>query len=597
MYARAPPLSSATEAQLAAQQQHGAAAIPTAASEEAVSAPPPPPPNHQWRQPPPPPEMPVQSPWRRSACDRCRAQKLRCLRSKEDDTSIPCTRCLRVRHPCFTSSAKPPGRSSGRLPPASELTAAASRSAGNKRAARQRASERVSPVAPGQQSPMSMEWPLLYQEGDQSEEAAVFEEGVMNMISFDENQPIDFFRYLASMPPCISASPPYGFDLVREGLDHEHEDAMDLVQEDQIPMASLAPAPPIQHCRGVLLARLLESLSTQLVQLNSESWDLGVLSVTSSTVDSGEVDVAAAEALARDVPVFNPLLSILVSTSKFLDICKLFVAPEASGGAGEASAATSAAAEVVTQAVPRARLFSTHEIGDSRPSFSSPSSLSGSTRVASSSSSSPPKGTESCSSSPRMPTGQVAITASQLLTLVSCYLQVVTIYNDIFSHLLAQLAQPQPPPPSSSSTQHQVSAVPVPSGANANASTFGGTLMTPSLVLAGFSVPLSSSLRMRLLVEVVEHQFEQIEHTLGLPGPYRVSTASHPGPQSQQRKNGTDGGGGLLARREAPTLLDAVIGLSSKVDDADSNDCGGIGVVASLRENLRKAQRVRRGGG
>jgi hypothetical protein len=515
---------------------------------------------------------------------------------------MPCTRCLRIRYPCFTSSAKPPGRNSGRLPPAPELTASANRSV-KKTATRRRASDGVSLVAPGQYSPMSMAWPFI-QDEDQNEEAAVFEDGDVNMTPSEENQPIDFFEYLASMPPCISASPSSGFDLLREP-DDEHEDAVNMVLEDQIPMPYLTPAPPVQHqhFRGVLLARLLESLSTQQVRLNTEPWDLGVLTVTGSTTDSGEVNVAAAEALTNEEPVFNPLLSILVSTSKFLDICKLFMVPETSGGAGEASTATTAASDSV-HSVPRTRLFSTHETGERQPSFPSPFSFSGSTRMPSSSSSSPLKGTESCSSSSSlgMPTGQVAITAAQLLTLVSCYLLVVTIYNDIFSHLLVQLAQPPPRP--SSSTQHPATVVPVPAGTNTptlrlrhghqtqqvQAATHGGAPMVPSLVLAGVSVPLSAGLRMRLLVEVVEHQFEQIEHALGLPGHYCVST-SHP-PQSQQHK---DTGGGLLARREAPTLLDAVMDLSSKVDDTDNHSGrDSIGIVASLRENLRNAQRVRR---
>jgi len=32
--------------------------------------------------------------------------KLRCGRPKEDDTSSPCTRCLRIQYPCLISTAK-----------------------------------------------------------------------------------------------------------------------------------------------------------------------------------------------------------------------------------------------------------------------------------------------------------------------------------------------------------------------------------------------------------------------------------------------------------------------------------------------------------
>jgi hypothetical protein len=105
-FMNAPPSASAAETPSAAQQQRAALADTAAGAA--------PPPGQQWQQPQqPPPEMRIHSPWRRLACDRCRSQKLRCVRAKENDTSRPCTRCLRIGHPCFTSSAKPPGRSFG----------------------------------------------------------------------------------------------------------------------------------------------------------------------------------------------------------------------------------------------------------------------------------------------------------------------------------------------------------------------------------------------------------------------------------------------------------------------------------------------------
>ena len=486
-----------------------------------------------------------------------------------------------------------------------------------------------------------MGWPFIHDE-NQNEEAAVFGDGGMPMLtSSDEYQPIDFFEFLvdknplgsetvASVPldghpspvshsrfrsvprPFTSASPPSEFHYPRE-LDDEHDDgAVDMVGEDQIPMLSqtATPTPPVQCCAGVLLAQLAESLSAQLVRLNTEPWDLGVLSVTGLTTDSGEVDVNVAKGLTNEAPISNPLLSILVSMGKFLDVCNMFMAPESSARANEAPTAA------------QRRFFSMHETGESRrpqgttelpsvlPSLPFPFSLPCSNRIPTSSSS--PRRTESrpsFSSLTGPPTGRTIITAAQLLTVVSCYLQVVTIYNDIFSHLLFQLTLPPPQP--SPSTQHPATIGPIPTGTNTATSrqrhshhtrqvqlaTHGGPPMVPSLVLAGYSVPLNVGLRMRLLVEVVEHQFEQIEHALGLPGPYCVSTSHQQ--QSQQRK---DAGGGLLAGREATTLLEAVMGLSFKMDsggaDAGNNaDYDSTSIFASLRENFNKAHRVRRDGG
>jgi hypothetical protein len=541
---------------------------------------------------------------------------------------------------------------------------------------RRRASEDVS-FAPGQTSPMSMGmgmgWPFS-QDEDQNEEAGVFDDGGMFMLPpSEEYQPIDFLDFLVDkdpsgfdsvasvpldvhlspratslsrfrpvpqalppLPTFTSASSPSEFRFLRE-LDDEPEGAVDIsVGEDQARMPSQTPNPPVQHSPGVLLARLLESLSVQLVRLNTEPWDLGVLSVTGSTANSGELNLTAAEALANEAHTFNPLLSILVSTEKLLDICKLFMAPESSGGADEASTATSVAAGSASRSGSKRRVLSMHEASESRSTQGAakrtwrPSSAVSSLPFpfslpcSSSSSSSSSKRRESCpsfSSVPGPPTGQTTITAAQLLTVVSCYLQVVTIYNDIFSHLLFKLALPPPPPQPqpSPSTQHLATNIgPIPAGTNVTPTsrqrhshshhtqqvqpaTHGRAPMVHSLVLAGYSVPLNSGLRMRLLVEVVEHQFEQIEHALGLPGQYCVSTSHHQqaqqSQQQQQQHRDIGGGQGFFAGRKATTLLEAV--MEGADADADGNANAGrdsIGVVASLRESLGKAQRVRRRG-
>lgn len=519
---------------------------------------------------------------------------------------------------------------------------------------------------------MGMAWPFSHDE-DQDEEAGGFDDGGMfTLTPSDEYQPIESLDFLVDrglsgfesvasvtldahpsaraaslsrfrpapqalppLPTFTSASSPSEFRFPREELDDGPEGTADDISagqnQAQARMPPQAPTQPVQQSPGVLLARLLESLSVQLVRLNTEPWDLGVLSMTGSTADSGELNLTAAEALASEAHTFNPLLSILVSTEKLLDICKLLVPPEThSGGADEAPTATWVDAGSAGRSGSKRRVLSMHEASDGRGSQGAaslrrawrPSSAVTSLPLpfspacsSSSSSSSSTKRRESCpplTSVPRLLTaGQTTITAAQLLTVVSCYLHVVTIYNDIFSHLLSKLAVPPPPlpPQPSPSTQHQMTdSGPVTGGTNVTPTprqqhshsyhtqqevrpaTHGRAPMVHSLVLAGYSVPLNSGLRMRLLVGVVEHQFELIEHALGLPGHYCVSTGRH----------GDIGGGqGLLAGPEAVTLLEAVMGGADGHGGAEGNANTGrdsIGVVASLRESLGKAQRVRRRG-
>lgn len=50
------------------------------------------------------------TPGRHSACDRCRTQKLRCLRVGDGHTTDSCVRCIQSRVECVTSSSKRPGR-------------------------------------------------------------------------------------------------------------------------------------------------------------------------------------------------------------------------------------------------------------------------------------------------------------------------------------------------------------------------------------------------------------------------------------------------------------------------------------------------------
>lgn len=58
----------------------------------------------------PPPLSPFDMNQQRSACDRCRGQKLRCTRGHQAKEYEPCTRCLKIGVQCTTSCSRPLGR-------------------------------------------------------------------------------------------------------------------------------------------------------------------------------------------------------------------------------------------------------------------------------------------------------------------------------------------------------------------------------------------------------------------------------------------------------------------------------------------------------
>src|SRR5689334_17303823 len=48
----------------------------------------------------------------RSACDKCRSQKLKCDQSSNPNDAGKCTRCLKSKSDCITSAPRPSGRPS-----------------------------------------------------------------------------------------------------------------------------------------------------------------------------------------------------------------------------------------------------------------------------------------------------------------------------------------------------------------------------------------------------------------------------------------------------------------------------------------------------
>lgn len=142
-----------------------------------------------------------------------------------------------------------------------------------------------------------------------------------------------------------------------------------------------------------------------------------------------------------------------------------------------------------------------------------------------------------------------------VLNLISCYLLIVAVFERLVFRLYEQMICDGNETPSSdlSKTPHSA-----------------GPQTLPGLRLASFHVQ-QSNLQTKILIQIIEHQFQMIEKSLGLPVELRVS--------SDRREPYEDG---LLQSGLDEGLLEAVI----------NRHCPMTGSVASLRENIMKMRRL-----
>lgn len=142
-----------------------------------------------------------------------------------------------------------------------------------------------------------------------------------------------------------------------------------------------------------------------------------------------------------------------------------------------------------------------------------------------------------------------------VLNLISCYLLIVAVFDRLVFRLYEQMICDgnDSPSPDSSKTPH-----------SAGPQTF------PGLRLASFHVQ-QSNLQTKILIQIIEHQFQMIERSLGLPVELRVSSDRREPYEEGLLQSGLDEG-----------LLQAVI----------TRHCPMTGPLASLRENIMKMRRL-----
>lgn len=144
---------------------------------------------------------------------------------------------------------------------------------------------------------------------------------------------------------------------------------------------------------------------------------------------------------------------------------------------------------------------------------------------------------------------------SCVLNLISCYLLIVAVFERLVLRLYEQMTSNGNETPISDPSKASHSA---------------GLQTLPGLRLASFHVQ-QSNLQTKILIQIIEHQFEMIEKSLGLPVELRVSSDGRESFEGGLLQNGLDEG-----------LLQAVI----------TRLCPMSGSLASLRENIMKVRQL-----
>ncbi|KAK4160442.1 hypothetical protein QBC43DRAFT_219856 [Cladorrhinum sp. PSN259] len=479
-----------------------------------------------------PPEARSHSPWRRSACDRCRSQKLRCTRKKEDDTTTPCTRCLRIRFPCFTSPAKPPGRLAHRRPTTSEPPLCTDPS---RHLAVAGVSGHGIPVSLSSTEPLYVPWPYYQPDG----RSTAMEDGVLALSWPGDHHGINPYNFTADSTlifdnahsfasqihapadPALSTAPVASVTVSRappQGMEMLLFDNKSCASKSHSGYGQEQAHIVNQSCvldPGLLLSGLQQSLSKQLYNIKASPQGFSVLNSTSSQ-------------LAEDNYGFNPLNLVLGSTVELLSIAQLFVAPDDAAGSPPPAANLS-------DYDPTPHMADEGSIqGSQWPSPASntmpyqPSQIPTQYSSASSAASSPASTAIDPALLPSRPDllNQPVLSSTYLLTLVSCYVQLLSIYDAIFACILVEVHN--------SSMQQQLD--------------YSNPAYHPAQFNSEYAV---NHQRARSIAQMVDQRLDNVEQSLGLPREYSVSTTASGGFRSGQ---------GLLAGAEARAFLEILLG-------------------------------------
>lgn len=402
---------------------------------------------------------------KRSACDRCREHKVRCPRIEQNSNS--CTRCLRARASCVTSSARPLGRprtvlGSSRVYDRSHSRTSPSSSGGSQsRDSTLHTASSLSQTAstpswlgadeshglfdnsqfnnsPSDDFDGSSSW-QLDGEYDLSDLPLAAEQELIPGLQEQGETPDALHNPMGSLPPVQPY--PYGpsqqEDLVDPLGDNTPNPVSNLINVDAYSRHYQFHKPPETGRSIILLARLNESISRHLVDIRSQPWQ------------AREIRTSCAAMLQTSA--VNPIVSVLQSTSDFSSLLQFLRASSNSSSKSPS------------------RDYDRSE----PPIFPSQ----------------PPMRTEA---SP----GISALDIQTVLMLLAAHLQLIQLFDTIFGRTYLTLRD--------LSYEEIDSFLPI-----------------AGLNIGGFPVT-QGHLHVKMIFQVFEHHLQQIERNIGLPPEYRL---------------------------------------------------------------------------
>lgn len=422
-----------------------------------------------------------QAPKKRAACDRCRTQKLRCLRVPGHPTDS-CIRCVRSQMECITSSSKRPGRPRN---PAKHPDAAAS------------AATETNPALPAvdiqiQSLDSVDDWFNFGSLETDYDICSAAWNSVDSGFPMEGIATAHSISSLSTPPPLVPSTTPTFVNTVTADTSLDEQSAHEAEQQDaeMLQLQLLAPQPFIGNFdHGLRLSMLQRELSKQLFTLNSMPWDLTRVMRLTCLHDIDQSSPCHGGSKS------NPLARIAKSSAEFAQLLWSVQTPIAGDG------------------------------GNSTSKSSSPLS----------------------SIHPRL-------SMADLLTILSCHMLTISIYDSIFSHFTEQAS-------------HNPGAVNI------------VLQSAPKLFLGGIAVPPRLEMLSHLLYCVASSQLRPIEMLLGLPDECCVSLKRNSANKEKQT--------GLFNGQSGQLLFSTLMQVETQ---RANEERGGLGVIESLKEKIRRIQ-------